>query len=171
MKIPVTPRIALDEEELSEEFIRSSGPGGQNVNKVETAVQLRFNARLSPNLPDGVRHRLVEDARHGWMLERDRGTGWARQYSFTLDPVWPVDLEVSNHWTATRPDTRFTTLRVASMPLPDGFISLVDRTLTVVRGGETEVSEVADADAYRALLCERFGIALSAAEVAALGLY
>ena len=64
MKIPVTPRIALDEEELSEDFIRSSGPGGQNVNKVETAVQLRFNARLSPNLPDGVRHRLEKLAGH-----------------------------------------------------------------------------------------------------------
>ncbi|MDB5373700.1 MAG: aminoacyl-tRNA hydrolase [Belnapia sp.] len=64
MKIPVTPRIALDDDELSEDFIRSSGPGGQNVNKVETAVQLRFNARLSPNLPDAVRHRLEKLAGH-----------------------------------------------------------------------------------------------------------
>ena len=64
MKIPVTPRIALDDDELSEDFIRSSGPGGQNVNTVETAVQLRFNARLSPNLPDAVRHRLEKLAGH-----------------------------------------------------------------------------------------------------------
>ncbi len=56
--IPVTPSIAIDESELSESFIRGSGPGGQNVNKVATAVQLRFDVRHSPSLPDDVRARL-----------------------------------------------------------------------------------------------------------------
>ena len=56
--IEVTPAIALDEGELQVSFLRASGPGGQNVNKVETAVQLRFNVRRSPSLPDGVRARL-----------------------------------------------------------------------------------------------------------------
>lgn len=56
--IPITSRIALDEAELSEEFIRASGPGGQNVNKVSSAVQLRFDVRRSPSLPDHVRTRL-----------------------------------------------------------------------------------------------------------------
>jgi len=56
--IQVTPAIALDESELVESFVRSSGPGGQNVNKVETAVQLRFDVRGSPSLPEGVRERL-----------------------------------------------------------------------------------------------------------------
>jgi ribosome-associated protein len=56
--IQITPRIAIDEKEIDESFVRSSGPGGQNVNKVETAVQLRFDARRSPSLPDDVSVRL-----------------------------------------------------------------------------------------------------------------
>ncbi|MDT3670085.1 MAG: alternative ribosome rescue aminoacyl-tRNA hydrolase ArfB [Aromatoleum sp.] len=50
---------ALPEEELEERFIRSSGPGGQNVNKVSTAVELRFDAAHSPSLTDAVRQRLI----------------------------------------------------------------------------------------------------------------
>ena len=56
--IVVTPRIALDEGEIEESFVRASGPGGQNVNKVSTAVELRFDAAASPNLPEAVRARL-----------------------------------------------------------------------------------------------------------------
>ena len=57
--IRITPRISLEDSEVSEEFMRASGPGGQNVNKVETAVRLRFNAALSPSLPEPVRARLL----------------------------------------------------------------------------------------------------------------
>jgi len=56
--IPVTAKIALDEREIDEQFVRASGPGGQNVNKLSTAVQLRFDVRHSPSLPPEVRARL-----------------------------------------------------------------------------------------------------------------
>ena len=84
--IEVTPDIRIAEDELSFSFVRASGPGGQNVNKVATAVQLRFDAANSPNLPESVRARalrlagrrattegvIVLDARRHRTQERNR---------------------------------------------------------------------------------------------------
>lgn len=58
--ITITPTLAIDENEIKQEFVRASGPGGQNVNKVATAVQLRFDVANSPSLPAGVRERLIQ---------------------------------------------------------------------------------------------------------------
>lgn len=58
--IRVNAGIALDPREIQEDFVRASGPGGQNVNKVSTAVQLRFDVVHSPSLPDAVRERLIK---------------------------------------------------------------------------------------------------------------
>ena len=68
-KIRITAHIALDDSELEETFVLASGPGGQNVNKVSSAVQLRFNAALSPSLPEPVRFRLMKLA--GGKLTKD----------------------------------------------------------------------------------------------------
>ncbi len=57
--LSVTPRIAIPESELRERFIRATGPGGQNVNKVASAVQLRFDVARSPSLPQTVRAALL----------------------------------------------------------------------------------------------------------------
>ena len=67
--IRINDHIAIDDGEVSESFIRSSGPGGQNVNKLATAVQLRFDVRRSPSLPNEVRARLERIA--GRRLTRD----------------------------------------------------------------------------------------------------
>lgn len=67
--IRVTKSIALEDDEIQEEFIRSSGPGGQHVNKAATGVQLRFNAAGSPSIPDEVRERLIRLA-HGRITDK-----------------------------------------------------------------------------------------------------
>lgn len=71
--IRVNEQIALEESELHFEYVRSGGPGGQNVNKVSTAAQLRFDVLHSPSLPEEVRHRLATLAGRrltsdGWLI-------------------------------------------------------------------------------------------------------
>jgi N-hydroxyarylamine O-acetyltransferase len=130
--------------------------------------------------PDGATHRLSVDDR-GWALSRNghpgatdgRGAqqGWADQYSFTLAEVALADLAMSNHWTATAPGTRFVTLAVASIALPNGFASLTDRAYRHYAGGEETSATIDDPRVYRERLSEVFGIDLSVDEVAALGLF
>lgn len=67
--IRISDKITLADEEITETFVRASGPGGQNVNKLSTAVELRFDARRSPNLPDDVSIRLQKLA--GRRLTKD----------------------------------------------------------------------------------------------------
>ena len=67
--IHITPTLTISDDELTIDFVRSSGPGGQNVNKVATAAQLRFDVRNSPSLPAEVKERLIKLA--GYRMTQD----------------------------------------------------------------------------------------------------
>ena len=69
MPIHVTDQITIADWELTESFVRSSGPGGQNVNKVSSAIELRFEAERSPNLSPAVKRRLMRLAGRRWTKE------------------------------------------------------------------------------------------------------
>jgi N-hydroxyarylamine O-acetyltransferase len=130
--------------------------------------------------PDGALFRLIRDDR-GWVLLRNgnpattdgRGAGedWVEQFSFTLDEVPQIDLDMSNHWTATAPGTRFVDLVVVSIVLPHGFAALTDRAYRRHSAGEDSSGIIDDPRVYRLRLSMLFGIDLSEEEVARLGLF
>lgn len=137
---------------------------------------------------DSAQHRLTNIGAEGelpgsWLLERmgprlatDGRAGsdeaWEPQYAFDTAQVADADMALGNYWSATHPTSRFTNACVASLCLPDGFASLVDRQLTVWRRGEDTQRITLDTPShYRRCLADRFGLHLSADEVARLPLF
>ncbi len=164
---PVPPRThTLNLVEVDgADFIADAGFGGSY------APPMPLVADEVTTGPDGARHRLARHREHGWMLQRDAGQGWERQYSFTTEIAYPADLETANHFTATKPDSRFTRLRIVTRALPDGYASLIDRQLTISHAGQAESVDVAGPDEYLQVLDELFDLRLTRAQVDALGLF
>lgn len=151
-----------------------------------------FGGSLTPPLPlaegeseagpDGVRFRLKREGEHGWTLERQgapsfmeldakEAARWQPQYSFTTETVFPVDLEMGNHWTSTRPATRFTSLIMVHRITGDGYATLTgNRLKRRAAQGETTALLMTPAD-YRGALRDHFGMTLTEEEAGRLSAF
>lgn len=152
------------------------------INGQEWIADAGFGGSYTPPMPlkehevvgsDGVRHRLLRDADHGWLLERsaDGGESWSPQYSFNTTPVWPSDIVLSNHFVSTVPGGLFTSKVMVSIVLPNGFASLIDRDYGRSSAAGEEKAQIASPKALQLRLSLVFGIDLSSEEVAQLGLF
>ena len=159
-----------------EQWIADAGFGGSFA----PPLPLRDSATASTD--DGAMHRL-RNIDGQWLLERGGtpaamdnralpGDDWKPQYIFDLSPIAPIDLELSNHWTSARPDTRFVTGHIVSIVTPGGFAALTETALKQYDAQHgTSEQQLASPDAYHAALRDIFGLSLSLAEVKALPLF
>lgn len=180
--VPVRSHVTLLVTLEGQPWIAEGGFGGSDL----PALPLVDGAQAA-SPADGARHRLRRVGEPGtlageWLIERAGPHGatdgraaphedWQPQYSFDLAHVAPDDLEQCNHWTSTRPGTRFTTLHIASIVLPDGFAAMTDRALTLHRGGVKTEQAIATPADYARTLRDVFRIAFSETEAAALPLF
>ena len=180
-EVPPRTHVCLAVTIGNEAWLADAGFGGSFVPPLPMADGAQART------PDGAHHRLRRAGEPGslsgeWRLERAGHAGstdgraqdhddWQPQYTFELAQVAQDDLETGNHWTSTRPGTRFTTLHVTSIALPDGFARLTDREFQLARGERVEARHIADAGEYRKVLRDVFRIELSQAEAEGLPLF
>jgi N-hydroxyarylamine O-acetyltransferase len=129
------------------------------------SVQLRAPIPLERDrivTNDGLEFRLIESENFGNMLQASEDGKWKNMYSFDLEHVWPIDIEMGNHYTSTHPDFFFTKVRVAVRTNPFGKITLMDFCLREIsEGQETEIT-LEPGPAYLELLETKFGIFIDA---------
>ena len=164
---PVPPRthIVLAVTIDGERWLADAGFGGGHV----PAMRLAEGAEAQGN--DGAVHRLRRDDTFGWMLDRHFGGEVRAQYSFTDEIAHAADIAMSNHWTATSPESRFIRNVLVSQVTRDGLKSITNDQFSLQRGDKTERMTIAGPDEMRALLADQFGIMLSAQEVRALAAF
>jgi len=134
---------------------------------------LRFEPHSEQDGGDGHTYRMYEsdmraDGEHGqparryWLVEQrtDMRSAWEPVYRFTLQPHALSDFAARCHYHQTSPESHFTRKRICSLALPDGRISLSDLRLITTRDGIRQERELASEEEYRAVLAERFGVAL-----------
>jgi N-hydroxyarylamine O-acetyltransferase len=114
----------------------------------------------------GVSFRHIRQEPWGWVMQSRVGRVWKNSASFELGHFIEADLEVGNHYTSTSPNTHFTQIRVASLPLASGRISLRDCTRTSILDGKTTTEQIKSASAYLALLKSDLGIEFDAETLA-----
>ena len=180
--VPVRSHVLLLTAFANRPWIVDAGFGGSFV------PPMPLRAGVLRRTGDGAAHRLRKIGKRGelvgeWLLERAGPAGatdgralprddWQPQYSFDLGDVAPDDLEQANHWTSTRPGTRFTILHVVSIALPDGFAAMTDGQLKVYRSGaDSEPSITRDPADYAATMRDLFRLDFGEAEAAALPLF
>lgn len=179
--VPPRSHICLLADVEGTDWIADAGFGGSFV------PPLTLADGAEATTPDGARHRLKRHKTRGslegeWLLERAgplettdgraaAHADWQPQYSFDLCEVAAEDLEQANHWTSTRPNTRFTAHSIASIVLPDGFAALMDGNYAIWQNGNHETRQIKKAEDYRSMLFNMFGIELSAKEILQLPMF
>jgi N-hydroxyarylamine O-acetyltransferase len=115
-----------------------------------------------PKTQDGFTYRFRDAEHFGTMLQYLTGGGWQDLYSFDLGRVYPADIAYGNYYTSTHPNSFFTFVRVAALPVPDGTITLFNNTLKTVSSEKEHVQELAEGQVYLDALKTHFGIELDA---------
>ena len=138
------------------QWITDVGFGKQNL---RAPLPLELD---QPKTRDGNTFRF-RDAEHcGTMLQYSTGSGWQDLYSFDLGHVYPADIAYGNYYTSTNPNSFFTFVRVAALPVDGGAITLFNNTLQTVSAEKAQEEELAEGQAYLDALKTHFGIELDA---------
>jgi N-hydroxyarylamine O-acetyltransferase len=128
---------------------------GFGANGLRGPIPLLLNEEFPQ---DGHCFRLVEGNEFGTMLQVRQGSDWQNLYSIELNPVCQSDIDMGNYYTSTHPDSLFRQFHVATVPTPDGRISLMDRRLRIERDGEVEEFELPDGPDFWHAIEQHFNI-------------